>query len=137
MQSNNHLMISSISTILIQLLCRAYKRTYEVSGSSRKYWIKKGAHLLFRWSAGRRGAYRNFDLSNIFFLPPPLFIINDRSLMLLLSSVFSPIQQARYIDVSIGEFQKTFENFQLAWYFLMFFLPFYGHVNWSHRKMGT
>ena len=35
--------------------------------------------------------------------------------MLLLNSVFSPIQQARYIDVSISAFQKTFENLQFAW----------------------
>ena len=34
--------------------------------------------------------------------------------MLLLNSVFSPIQQARYIDVSISAFQKTFENLQFA-----------------------
>ena len=38
--------------------------------------------------------------------------------MLLLNSVFSPIQQARYIDVSISAFQKTFENLQFAWCFL-------------------
>ena len=31
--------------------------------------------------------------------------------MLLLNSVFSPIQQARYIDVSISEFQKTLKIF--------------------------
>ena len=31
------------------------------------------------------------------------------------NSVFSPIQQARYIDVSISEFQKhAFESFQLS-----------------------
>ena len=54
------------------------------------------------------------------------------------NSVFSPIQQARYIDVSISEFQKhAFENFQLSWCFLIFLLPFYGDVNWSHRKMET
>ena len=28
--------------------------------------------------------------------------------------VFPPIQQSRYIDVSISEFQKTFENLRLA-----------------------
>ena len=51
-----------------------------MGGSSRKCWIKKGGHLLFTWSAGG-GAYRNFDLSNIF--PSPLslpYINNDRSL---------------------------------------------------------
>ena len=48
--------------------------------------------------------------------------------MLLLNSVFSPIQQARYIDVSISKLQKTLENFQFVWCFLMFFLPFYGDV---------
>ena len=31
--------------------------------------------------------------------------------------VFPPIQQSRYIDVSISEFQKTFENLRLAWCF--------------------
>ena len=37
------------------------------------------------------------------------------------NSVFSSIQQARYIDVSISEFQKhAFENFQLSWCFLIF-----------------
>ena len=41
--------------------------------------------------------------------------------MLLLNSVFSPIQQARYIDVSISAFQKTFENLQVAWCFLSFY----------------
>ena len=41
--------------------------------------------------------------------------------------MFSPIQQARYIDVSISEFQKhAFENFQLSWCFLIFLPPFYG-----------
>ena len=29
-----------------------------------------GGHLLITWPGG--GSYRNFDLSNIFFLPPPL-----------------------------------------------------------------
>ena len=54
------------------------------------------------------------------------------------NSVFSPIQQARYIDVSISEFQKhAFESFQLSWCFLIFLLPFYEDVNWSHRKMET
>ena len=33
-------------------------------GVSHNYRIKKGAHLLFTWSAGEV-AYRNFDLSNI------------------------------------------------------------------------
>ena len=33
--------------------------------------------------------------------------------------------------------KHAFVNFQLAWYFLMFLVPFYGDVNWSHRKMGT
>ena len=33
-------------------------------GASRNYFVKKGGHLLFTWSAGER-AYRNFDLSNI------------------------------------------------------------------------
>ena len=41
--------------------------------------------------------------------------------MLLLNSVFSPIQQTRYIDVSISAFQKTFENLQVAWCFLSFY----------------
>ena len=51
-----------------------------MGGSSRKCWIKKGGHLLFTWSAGG-GAYRNFDLSNIFPSPPSLpYINNDRSL---------------------------------------------------------
>ena len=36
--------------------------------------------MLFTWSTeGGRGAYRNFDLSNIF-PSPPLYINNDRSL---------------------------------------------------------
>ena len=35
--------------------------------------------------------------------------------------MFSPIQQARYIDVSISEFRKhAFENFQLSWFDVMF-----------------
>ena len=33
--------------------------------SSRKYWIKKEGQLLITWPGGG-GAYRNFDLSNIF-----------------------------------------------------------------------
>ena len=48
---------------------------------------------------------------------------------------FSPIQQARHIDVSISEFQKhAFENFQLSWCFLIFLLPFYGDVNFDKLK---
>ena len=35
-------------------------------GSSRKYWIKKEGQLLITWPGGGGGAYRNFDLSNIF-----------------------------------------------------------------------
>ena len=31
--------------------------------------LRRGGHLLFTWSIG--GRYRNFDLSNIFFPPPP------------------------------------------------------------------
>ena len=34
--------------------------------------------MLFTWYAG--GPYRNFDISNIFFPPPPPYINNDRSL---------------------------------------------------------
>ena len=37
-----------------------------------------GGHLLITWPGG--GPYRNFDLSNIFFPPHPLYINNDRSL---------------------------------------------------------
>ena len=43
-----------------------------------------------------------------------LYMILLSCVTLLLNSVFSPIQQARYIDVSISEFQKTFVTFQLA-----------------------
>ena len=50
--------------------------------------------------------------------------------MLLLNSVFSPIQQARYIDVSISAFQKTFENLQFAWCFL----SFYGDVMYQLNR---
>ena len=50
--------------------------------------------------------------------------------MLLLNSVFSPIQQARYIDVSISTFQKTFENLQFAWCFL----SFYGDVMYQLNR---
>ena len=41
--------------------------------------------MLFTWSAGvGGGSYRNFELSNIFFAPPPpLYINNDRSLTLI------------------------------------------------------
>ena len=52
--------------------------------------------------------------------------------------MFSAIQQARYIDVSISEFQKhAFESFLALVMFLDIFLPFYEDVNWSHRKMET
>ena len=50
--------------------------------------------------------------------------------MLLLNSVFSPIQQARYIDVSISAFQKTFENLQFAWCLL----SFYGDVMYQLNR---
>ena len=50
--------------------------------------------------------------------------------MLLLNSVFSPIQQARYIDVSISAFQKTFENLQFTWCFL----SFYGDVMYQLNR---
>ena len=49
-----------------------------------------------------------------------------------LNSVFSPIQQARYIDVTISEFQKSLENFSAR---VMFLVPFYGDGDCqSHRK---
>ena len=52
--------------------------------------------------------------------------------MPLLNSVFSPIQQARYIDVTISEFQKSLENFSAR---VMFLVPFYGDGDCqSHRK---
>ena len=41
--------------------------------------------------------------------------------MPLLNSVFSPIQQARYIDVTISEFQKSLENFSARVMFLIAF----------------
>ena len=52
-----------------------------------------GGHLLITWPGG--GSYRNFDLPNIFFPPPPpLYINNDRSLTAYLHqlyfSFFSP-----------------------------------------------
>ena len=50
--------------------------------------------------------------------------------MLLLNSVFSPIQQAWYIDVSISAFQKTFENLQFTWCFL----SFYGDVMYQLNR---
>ena len=50
--------------------------------------------------------------------------------MLLLNSVFSPIQQARYIDVRISAFQKTFENLQFAWCSL----SFYGDVMYQLNR---
>ena len=43
-----------------------------------------------------------------------LFVILLSFVMLLLNSVCSPIQQTRRIDVSIREFQKTFESLKLA-----------------------
>ena len=43
-----------------------------------------------------------------------LFVIFLSFVMLLLNSVCSPIQQTRHIDVSIREFQKTFESLKLA-----------------------
>ena len=43
-----------------------------------------------------------------------LYVIFLSFVMLLLNSVCSPIQQTRHIDVSIREFQKTFESLKLA-----------------------
>ena len=40
--------------------------------------------MLFRWSAGGGGAYRNLELSNIFSPPnTPLYINNDRFLIFI------------------------------------------------------
>ena len=46
-----------------------------------------------------------------------LYMILLSLVMLLFNSVFPPIQQSRYIDVSISEFQKTFENLRFTWCF--------------------
>ena len=50
------------------------------------------------------------------------------SFVILLNSVCSPIQWARYIDVRISEFRYTFESSQVA-QSLLPYIPFYGDVN--------
>ena len=105
--------------MLHALLCRAYKRRYEVGGSSCKCWINKGDHLLFTWSAG--GAYRNFDLSNIFsLLPPSLYINNDWSLnfiwiLLGKSCIFLNEFGGGQIECIMRDFEGS-SRFAISWF---------------------
>ena len=59
--------------------------------------------------------------------------------MLVLNSVFSPIQQARYIDVSISEFQKTlkiFSSCDVSWCFFYHFMDMQTEAiaKWERKK---
>ena len=77
--------------------------------------------------------------------PPPrsapvakLLSLNLYMILLSQFCVFAHSASTLYWCQLISEFQKhAFENFQLSWCFLIFLLPFYGDVNWSHRKMET
>ena len=90
-----------------------------------KKW-QRNLHSLFTMKDLSRFLLTSHDYLRL----PRLPITNTRQLEILvttllplLNSVFSPIQQARYIDVTISEFQKGLENFSAR---VMFLVPFYG-----------